>query len=81
MFMGVMFGVVFVDNVMVFYMFWEFISFLFFLLIGYWYKCEKLCYGVVKLLLIMVSGGLCMFGGFIFFYLIMDFFSIREMIF
>ncbi|MGY0434140.1 Na+/H+ antiporter subunit A [Bacillus rugosus] len=80
MFMGAMLGVVLVDNVMVLYMFWELTSLSSFLLIGYWYKREKSRYGAAKSLLITVSGGLCMLGGFILLYLITDSFSIREMI-
>lgn len=78
--MGAMLGVVLVDNVMVLYMFWELTSLSSFLLIGYWYKREKSRYGAAKSLLITVSGGLCMLGGFILLYLITDSFSIREMI-
>nr|WGD75397.1 Na+/H+ antiporter subunit A [Bacillus subtilis] len=80
MFMGAMLGVVLVDNVMVLYMFWELTSLSSFLLIGYWYKREKSRYGAPKSLLITVSGGLCMLGGFILLYLITDSFSIREMV-
>nr|WGD70027.1 proton-conducting transporter membrane subunit [Bacillus subtilis] len=80
MFMGAMLGVVLVDNVMVLYMFWELTSLSSFLLIGYWYKREKSRYGATKSLLITVSGGLCMLGGFILLYLITDSFSIREMV-
>ncbi|WP_434061384.1 Na+/H+ antiporter subunit A [Bacillus subtilis] len=80
MFMGAMLGVVLVDNVMVLYMFWEATSLSSFLLIGYWYKREKSRYGAAKSLLITVSGGLCMLGGFILLYLITDSFSIREMV-
>ncbi|MBP3046317.1 Na+/H+ antiporter subunit A [Bacillus subtilis subsp. subtilis] len=80
MFMGAMLGVVLVDNVMVLYMFWELTSLSSFLLIGYWYKREKSRYGAAKSLLITVSGGLCMLGGFILLYLITDSFSIREMV-
>lgn len=80
MFMGAMLGVVLVDNVIVLYMFWELTSLSSFLLIGYWYKREKSRYGAAKSLLITVSGGLCMLGGFILLYLITDSFSIREMI-
>ncbi|MCY7782297.1 MULTISPECIES: Na+/H+ antiporter subunit A [unclassified Bacillus (in: firmicutes)] len=80
MFMGAMLGVVLVDNVMVLYMFWELTSLSSFLLIGYWYQREKSRYGAAKSLLITVSGGLCMLGGFILLYLITDSFSIREMI-
>lgn len=80
MFMGAMLGVVLVDNVMVLYMFWELTSLSSFLLIGYWYKREKSRYGAAKSLLITVSGGLCILGGFILLYLITDSFSIREMV-
>ncbi|MCY8928283.1 Na+/H+ antiporter subunit A [Bacillus subtilis] len=80
MFMGAMLGVVLVDNVMVLYMFWELTSLSSFLLIGYWYKRDKSRYGAAKSLLITVSGGLCMLGGFILLYLITDSFSIREMV-
>ncbi|TWG70580.1 Na+/H+ antiporter subunit A [Bacillus subtilis] len=80
MFMGAMLGVVLVDNVMVLYIFWELTSLSSFLLIGYWYKREKSRYGAAKSLLITVSGGLCMLGGFILLYLITDSFSIREMV-
>ncbi|WP_456278209.1 Na+/H+ antiporter subunit A [Bacillus sp. AK128] len=65
MFMSAMLGVVFSDNLFVFYMFWEFTSLSSFLLIGFWNHREKSRYGAQKSMLITVFGGLSMLAGLI----------------
>ena len=55
MFMGAMLGVVFSDNMMVLYVFWELTSISSFFLIAFWYHRKKSRYGAQKSLLITVS--------------------------
>jgi multicomponent Na+:H+ antiporter subunit A len=80
MFMSAMLGVVFSDNIYVFYMFWEFTSLSSFLLIGFWNYREKSRYGALKSMLITVFGGLSMFAGFVWMSLEVGSTSIRELI-
>ena len=63
--MGAMLGLVFSDNILVLYVFWELTSISSFLLIAYWYERKKSRYGAQKSLLITVFGGLAMLAGFI----------------
>lgn len=49
LFMGAMLGVVFSDNLMVFYAFWELTSISSFLLIAFWYHRKRSRYGAKKL--------------------------------
>ncbi|MFD1736650.1 Na+/H+ antiporter subunit A [Bacillus salitolerans] len=80
MFMTAMLGVVFSDNIFVFYMFWELTSLSSFLLIGFWNDREKSRYGALKSMLITVLGGLSMFAGLVWMSLEVGSSSIRELI-
>ena len=80
MFMGAMLGVVFSDNMMVLYVFWELTSISSFLLIAFWYHRKQSRYGAQKSLLITVSGGLAMLVGFIMLHTMTGSFSVRETI-
>ena len=80
LFMGAMLGVVFSDNIMVLYVFWELTSISSFLLIAFWYHRKGSRYGAQKSLLITVSGGVAMLAGFIMVYIMTDTLSIREII-
>lgn len=78
MFMGAMLGVVFSDNMMVLYVFWELTSISSFLLIAFWYYRKQSRYGAQKSMLITVSGGIAMLAGFLMIYAMTGSFSIRE---
>ena len=80
MFMGSMLGVVFSDNLMVLYVFWELTSISSFLLIAFWYHRKQSRYGAQKSLLITVSGGVAMLAGFIMLYVMTGSFSVREIL-
>lgn len=80
LFMGSMLGVVFSDNMMVLYVFWELTSISSFLLIAFWYHRKKSREGAQKSLLITVSGGIGMLIGFIMLYVMTGTFSVREII-
>lgn len=81
MFMGAMLGVVFSDNLIVLYVFWELTSLSSTLLIAYWFHKEKSRYGAQKSMLITVSGGFAMLAGFVLLYVIAgQTFSINEII-
>lgn len=80
MFMGAMLGVVFSDNIIVLYLFWELTSISSFLLIAYWYQRKGSRYGALKALLITMFGGFAMFAGFLILANITDTFSLREII-
>ncbi|OEF96377.1 Na+/H+ antiporter subunit A [Desulfuribacillus alkaliarsenatis] len=80
MFMGAMLGVVFSDNMVVLYVFWELTSLSSFLLIGYWYHREKSIYGAQKSTIITIFGGFAMLAGFAMMYVMTGTFSIRETI-
>src|SRR5690625_4031556 len=80
MFMGSMLGVVFSDNLMVLYLFWELTSIASFLLIAYWFHRKGSRYGAKKSLLITVFGGFAMLAGFIMLYHISGSLSVREII-
>ena len=80
LFMGAMLGVVFSDNILVLYVFWELTSISSFLLIAYWYQRKQSRYGAQKSLLITVFGGLVMLTGFIMLAMMTNTYSIREMI-
>lgn len=80
MFMGAMLGVVFSDNLLVLYGFWELTSVSSFLLISYWYERKSSRQGALKALLITVLGGFGMLAGFIMLIMMGDTYSIREMI-
>jgi len=78
LFMGSMLGVVFSDNMIVLYVFWELTSISSFLLIAFWSHRKQSRYGAQKSLLITVSGGLAMLVGFIMIYTMTGSFSISE---
>src|SRR5690625_5229995 len=78
LFMGSMLGVVFSDNLMVLYVFWELTSISSFLLIAYWYYRKGSRYGAKKALLITVFGGFALLASFIMFYQMTGTFSLRE---
>ncbi|MGM8364652.1 Na+/H+ antiporter subunit A [Virgibacillus sp. W0181] len=80
MFMAAMLGVVLSDNLFVLYTFWELTSISSFLLIGYWHFKERSRYGALKSMMITVTGGLSMFGGFIILYVITGTASIQGII-
>ncbi|WP_438313341.1 Na+/H+ antiporter subunit A [Sporosarcina sp. FA9] len=80
MFMGSMLGVIFSDNLMVLYVFWELTSISSFLLIAFWSHRKQSRYGAQKSLLITVSGGVAMLAGFIMLYVMTGSFSVREII-
>lgn len=79
LFMGAMFGVVYADNILILYVFWELTSISSFLLIAYWYQRKGSRYGALKSMLITISGGLAMLAGFILLSIMADTYSIREM--
>lgn len=80
LFMGAMLGVVFSDNLMVLYVFWELTSISSFLLIAFWYHRKQSRYGAKKSMLITVSGGVAMLGGFLMLHSLTGTFSVREII-
>lgn len=80
LFMGAMLGVVFSDNLMVFYAFWELTSISSFLLIAFWYHRKRSRYGAKKALLTTVTGGIAMLTSFIMIYVMTGTMSIREII-
>ncbi|OCA81493.1 Na+/H+ antiporter subunit A [Bacillus sp. FJAT-27225] len=80
LFMGAMLGVVFSDNILVLYVFWELTSISSFLLIAYWYQRERSRYGAQKSMMITISGGFAALAGFIMLSMITGTYSIREMI-
>ncbi|WP_060205808.1 Na+/H+ antiporter subunit A [Sporosarcina koreensis] len=80
LFMGAMLGVVFSDNLMVLYVFWELTSISSFLLIAFWYHRKKSRYGAQKSMLITVSGGFAMLAGFIMLHTMTGSYSIREIV-
>lgn len=80
LFMGSMLGVVFSDNIMVLYAFWEMTSISSFLLIAFWYHRKGSRYGARKSLLITMTGGFAMLAGFIMLYMMTGTFSVREII-
>ncbi|RST72763.1 Na+/H+ antiporter subunit A [Siminovitchia acidinfaciens] len=80
LFMGSMLGVVFSDNLMVLYVFWELTSISSFLLIAFWFHRKGSRYGAQKAMLITVSGGLAMLTSFIMIYLMTGTMNIREII-
>lgn len=80
LFMGAMLGVVFSDNLMVLYVFWELTSVSSFLLIAFWHHRKGSRQGAQKAMLITVSGGVAMLVGFIMLHVITDSYSIREIV-
>ena len=80
LFMSAMLGVVQSDNTITLYLFWELTSISSFLLIGYWFNRDKSRFGALKSMMITVSGGMLMLGGFVLLSMIGETFSIRELI-
>ena len=80
LFMGAMLGVVFSDNLMVLYTFWELTSVSSFLLIAFWHHRKASRAGARKAMTITVFGGLSMLAGFLMLYVASGTFSIREII-
>ena len=78
LFMGAMLGVVFSDNLMVLYVFWELTSVSSFLLIAFWNHRKASRQGAQKAMLITVSGGIAMLVGFIMLHTMTGSFSLRE---
>lgn len=80
LFMGAMLGVVFSDNLMVLYAFWELTSVSSFLLIAFWHHRKASRAGARKAMTITVSGGVAMLAGFLMLYAVSGTFSIREIL-
>lgn len=80
LFMGAMLGVVFSDNLMVLYAFWELTSVSSFLLIAFWHHRKASRAGARKSMTITVSGGVAMLVGFLMLYVMSGTLSIREII-
>src|SRR5699024_6248510 len=80
LFLGALLGVVFSDNIIMMYTFWELTSISSFLLIAFWYHRKQSRYGAGKSFLITVSGGFSMLAGFIMLYIITETLSVREII-
>lgn len=80
LFMGAMLGVVFSDNLMVLYTFWELTSVSSFLLIAYWHHRKASRAGAKKAMTITVFGGLSMLAGFLMLYVASNTFSIRDIV-
>lgn len=80
LFMGAMFGVVFSDNLLSLYMFWEITSISSFLLIGFWHTRSESRDGALKSMLVTVMGGLALLGGFVLLGTVGGSFSIRELL-
>ncbi|MGI5891441.1 MAG: Na+/H+ antiporter subunit A [Bacillota bacterium] len=80
LFMGSMLGVVFSENIILLYLYWELTSIASFLLIAYWYQRKSSRYGAQKSLLITIFGGFAMLAGFLLLANITNTFSIHEMI-
>ena len=80
LFMGAMLGVVFSDNLMVLYTFWELTSVSSFLLIAFWHHRKASRAGARKAMTITVFGGLSMLAGFLMLFVASGSFSIREIV-
>ncbi|MEK4227977.1 Na+/H+ antiporter subunit A [Solibacillus sp. FSL H8-0538] len=80
LFMGAMLGVVFSDNLIVLYAFWELTSVSSFLLIAFWHHRKASRAGARKAMTITVSGGVAMLAGFLMLYAASGTFSIREIL-
>nr|WP_106782224.1 Na+/H+ antiporter subunit A [Lysinibacillus timonensis] len=80
LFMGAMLGVVFSDNLMVLYAFWELTSVSSFLLIAFWHHRKASRAGARKSMTITVTGGIAMLAGFLMLYVMSGTMSIREII-
>lgn len=79
LFMGSMLGVVFSENLLLLYMFWELTSVSSFLLIGFWHHREASRDGALKALVITVIGGFAMLLGLLLLFLAAGTLSLREL--
>ncbi|MDY7082333.1 MAG: proton-conducting transporter membrane subunit, partial [Halobacteria archaeon] len=79
-FMGSMLGVIFVENMVALFVFWELTSLTSFLLIGFYTDEEASVYGARKSLIITVSGGLFMLVGFLLLHEMTGTFSIAQLL-
>lgn len=80
LFMGAMLGVVFSDNLIGFYLFWELTSVSSFLLIAFWYHRKKSRFGAQKAMLITITGGFSMLAAIVMLHHMTGTYSIREII-
>lgn len=80
MFMGAMLGVVFSNNLIGMFTFWELTSISSFLLIGFWYHKDASRYGAMKALIITGFGGIAMLAGFVLLYAITDTFDVSKIL-
>ena len=80
LFMGAMLGVVFSDNLIVLYAFWELTSVSSFLLIAFWHHRKASRAGARKSMTITVFGGVSMLAGFLMMYAMSGTFSVRNII-
>ena len=80
MFMGAMLGVVFSNNLIGMFTFWELTSISSFLLIGFWHHREASRYGAMKALMITGVGGIAMLAGFILLYTVTGTFDISKIL-
>ncbi|GAB1348185.1 putative monovalent cation/H+ antiporter subunit A [Ignavibacteriales bacterium] len=80
LFMGAMLGVVFSDNLLLLFIFWELTSLSSFLLIGFKHKYIESRYAALQALLVTGLGGLSLLAAVILIYLSSGTFSISELI-
>lgn len=80
LFMTAMLGVVFSDNLLMLYFFWELTSVTSFLLIAFWHHRKASRRGAQKSMLITVSGGVAMLMGFLMLAQMTGSYSIRQII-
>jgi len=80
LFMGAMLGVVFSDNLLLLFIFWELTSLSSFLLIGFKHKYIESRYAALQALLVTGLGGLSLLAAVILIYLSAGTFSISELI-
>ncbi|SDJ03412.1 Na+/H+ antiporter subunit A [Natribacillus halophilus] len=79
MFLTAMLGVVFSDNMIVLYLFWELTSISSFLLIAYWYARRQSRYGAQKAMLITIFGGFAMLAAIIMLSIMGETFSLQAL--
>ncbi|MDY6764543.1 MAG: proton-conducting transporter membrane subunit, partial [Halobacteria archaeon] len=79
-FMGSMLGVVFAEDLIVLFVFWELTSLTSFLLIGFHRDEDASVYGARKSMIITVSGGLFMLVGFLLLHAVTGTFSVSQIL-